>query len=169
MPTDIEYHGTGREGQSDTGVRHGAQNYVSRSRQRGAINRTEADYSTIVFWMLLLAGLSVLGACIIAPTWIGYERLAAQRADLAARAEELQASKDADQEAIGAAQESVAYNERMMIEQLNYRRPGEEVLLTERGEQLVGDNRQLDHQGEKSVWLRTMGRQDIRTILLAMS
>ena len=169
MPTDTEYRNAQQDRKSDPSVRCGPRDAPSRSRRVRATIRTEADYSTIVFWMMLLAGLSVLGACIVAPAWMGYERLAAQRADLATRAEELQASRDADQQAIGAAQESVAYNERLMIEELNYRRPGEEVLLTERGEQLVGDNRQLDHQDEESAWLRAMGRQDIRTILLAMS
>ncbi len=169
MPTDTEYRRSGQDGQSDASVRHGVRNAASRSRRRGVIKRPEAGYSTIVFWMLLVAGLSVLGACIVAPAWLGYERLAAQRADLASQAKELQASRDADQQAIGATQESVAYNERLMIEELNYRRPGEEVLLNRAGEQRLRAGLRLEHRKEGSAWARAMGRQDIRTILLAMS
>lgn len=170
MPIDTEYRSAGQDGHNDTGGQLSARNSaVSRGRQRKTLGRTEGDYSTIVFWMLMLAGLGVLGACIIAPAWLGYERLVAQRADLAAQTEELQAGKDADQEAIGAAQESVAYNERLMIEELNYRRPGEEVLLAESDEQRTGIGRQSDHRQEESIWIRAMERQDIRTILLAMS
>ncbi len=41
----------------------------------------------------------------------------------------------ADQEAIEAAKNSVPFNERLMIEELNYQRPGEQVLLKESGEE----------------------------------
>ena len=121
--------------------------------------------------MLLLAGLSVLGACIVAPAWLNCQQLAGQEQELSRELEQLRISNYHYQEAIEAAQHDVAFNERLLIEQLNYHRPGEQALLVSSEQKsapaALGNNYTLP--SDNPAWLETFAQRDTRNILLVMS
>ncbi len=135
--------------------------------RRGA--KTQRDFSPAVFWLLLLAGMAVLGACIVVPTWMNCQVLAGQSQLLSERVEEYRLGALADQEAIKAAQHSVAFNERLLIEELNYQRPGEQILLAryrqkEQSQPMVAGQANLG-----PPWLQAFIQPDTRIILLVLS
>ena len=136
-------------------------------RRRGA---EQKDCSTGVFWVLLLSGLAVLGGGLLVPVWMNCQMLARQSGELGGQVEEFSRKVRADQEAIAAVGHDVAFNERLLMEELNYQRPGEQVLLT----RLLGSDEgfQARQAGCGSVgpgWLRGFIEPDSRSLLLAMS
>ncbi len=131
--------------------------------------KAESDFSTAVFWGLLVAGLAVLGACLVVPLWMDCQVLAGQSRVLSERVEEYRMRAAADQEAIEAAKNSVPFNERLMIEELNYQRPGEQVLLKESGEEAAVVPRVVEQDGVGPAWLGAFAERDTRGILLVMS
>ena len=135
----------------------------------GGAGGAKKNSSTAIFWVLLLAGLSVMGACIIGPVWLECKRMAAQRAQLAEKLEELQTARNDEKEAIRAAQADVAFNERLLMEELNYQRPGEDVLAPVLSRQTARDRPQADQPEGPLAWIRALEQQDVRIILLAMS
>jgi len=140
-----------------------------RKREHKHVGTGEHDLSTAVFWVLLLAGLAVLGACVVVPVWTNCRMLAGQSQELSEQVEAFALRVQADQEAIKAASHDVAFNERLLIEELNYQRPGEQVLLANAAEfeKLVGAGTRPESAGP--AWLRAFVEQDSRSILLFMS
>ena len=140
------------------------------NRRKRSAAQTQTDLSTWVFWMLLLTGLTVLGACIVTPTWVKCQALGQQELELTGQLEQLRISNLHQAEAIEAAQQDVAFNERLLIEELNYHRPGEQVLLgaTEpRPAAAILDN---NHTAQHNpAWLGAFAQPDTRNILLVMS
>ncbi len=119
--------------------------------------------------MLLVAGMAVLGACIVVPAWMNSQMLASQRRDLSERVAQSQLWASADLEAVEAATSNAAFNERLLIEELNYQRPGEQVLLADSGLQAVVPEPAVVQLGAGPTWLRAFVERDTRNILLAMS
>ena len=120
--------------------------------------------------MLLLSGFAVLGACIIVPARLDCQQLAAQQLALAEQLKQLRINNHYYQEAIEAAQHNAAFNERLLIEKLNYHRPGEQALLIATEPQstaAVSSGNYLSP--ENPSWLQAFAEQDIRNILLVMS
>lgn len=141
-------------------------------RQKRRDVRTEAktprDFSPAVFWLLLLAGMAVLGACMVVPAWMNTQALANQSIVLSERLAEYRARALADQEAIEAAQHSVAYNERLLIEELNYQRPGEQILLAHYQEDFAKPAT-TPQANPGPPWLQAFIQQDTRIALLVLS
>lgn len=129
------------------------------------------DLSVCVFWMLLATGLLVLAACIITPSWVKCKKLDQQELAVNRHLEQLRKNSLDRAQAIAAAQTDVAFNERLLIEELNYRRPGEQALVT------VSAARPswLDPQSNSNTVRNNPARfevfaqPDTRNILLAMS
>ena len=120
--------------------------------------------------MLLLSGFAVLGACIIVPARLDCQQMAAQQRALAEQLKQLRINNRYYQEAIEAAQHNAAFNERLLIEELNYHRPGEQTLLIATKSQptpAVASGNYLSP--ENPSWLQAFAEQDIRNILLVMS
>jgi hypothetical protein len=142
----------------------------SDNRRARSVSRTQTDLSTWLFWVLLVAGLSVLGACIVTPTWVTCQTLGQQELELSRQLEELRINNRHQAEAIAAAQQDVAFNERLLIEELNYHRPGEQVMpdiIEPRPSAAASDN---NHTARKNpVWLGAFAQPDTRNILLVMS
>ncbi len=141
-----------------------------RNVQRQGQSRRQRDFSTAVSWWLLLTGMAVLGACIVVPAWMNCEIMAGQSRALSEQVEEYQVRALADWEAIEAAQTSVAFNERLVIEELNHQRPGEQVLLAS----YVGEGEAQARPPEQGgvggpAWLGAFAEPDTRNILLVMS
>ena len=132
--------------------------------------KTPRDFSPAVFWLLLIAGMAVLGACMVVPTWMNTQTLANQSQELSERLAEYRLAALADQEAIEAAQHSVAFNERLLIEGLNYQRPGEQILLATN---YVQQGQAKPPSAKKASlgppWLAAFVQHDTRTILLVIS
>ena len=129
----------------------------------------ERDFSPAVFWGLLVAGLAVLGGCLVVPLWMECQVLAGQSRVLSKRVEEYRMLAAADQEAIEAAKNSVPFNERLMMEELNHQRPGEQVLLRESGQEAVVVGTVVEQDDVGPAWLGAFARRDTRGILLLMS
>ncbi|NIA07187.1 MAG: hypothetical protein GWP14_06065 [Actinobacteria bacterium] len=142
----------------------------SDNRRARSAAKTQTDSSTWIFWMLLLTGLTVLGACIVTPTWIKCQMLEQQQSELTRQLEQLRISNLHQTEAIEAAQQDVAFNERLLIEELNYHRPGEQALpgtIGPRPSAVASDN---NHTARKNpAWLQAFAQPDTRNILLVMS
>ena len=135
--------------------------------RRGA--KTQRDFSPAVFWLLLLAGMAVLGACLVVPAWMNTQVLADQTRVLSERLAEYRSRALADQEAIEAAQHSVAFNERLLIEELNYQRPGEQILLARYGQKEQSQPRAAEQASLGPPWLQAFIQRDTRIILLVLS
>ena len=131
--------------------------------------KAEGDFSTAVFWMLLVAGMAVLGACIVVPVWMNSQKLAWQGSNLSERVDQCRLWASADLEAVEAATSNAAFNERLLIEELNYQRPGEQVLLVDSGRQAVVPEPAVVPVGAGPTWLRAFVERDTRSILLVMS
>ena len=143
-------------------------NFDNRRARSAAKHQT--DLSTWVFWMLLVTGLSVLGACIVTPTWVMCQSLGQQELELTGQLEQLRISSLHQAEAIAAAQQDVAFNERLLIEELNYHRPGEQAMpgITEpRPSVATLDNNRTAQKNP--AWLGAFAQPDTRNILLVMS
>jgi len=143
---------------------------ISDNRRTRSAGKEKKDFSSLVFWMLLLAGLAVSGVCIIAPAWLNCQQLAAQQLELTKQLENLHINKFYHQEAIEAARRDVAFNERLLIEELNYHRPGEQALLLAsklRSTEAASGSNHISPQGP--AWLRAFAERDTRDILLVMS
>ena len=121
--------------------------------------------------MLLLVGLVVLGVCVVAPAWLNSQQLAGQEQELTRDLERLRISNYHYREAIEAAGHDVAFNERLLIEQLNYHRPGEQALPVsseqESAAAALGNNYILPPGNP--AWLEAFAQRDTRNILLIMS
>ena len=135
----------------------------------GGTREERGDFSTAVFWMLLVAGMAVLGACIVVPAWMSCQVLARQRSDLSERVEQSRLWARADLEAVEAATSNAAFNERLLIEELNYQRPGEQVLLVDSGRQAVLAEQAVAPVEAGPAWLQAFVERDTRRILLVMS
>ena len=131
--------------------------------------RRRRDFSGALFWGLLVAGMAVLGACIVVPVWMNCQVLAAQSRALSERVAEHRLGAMADQEAIEAAQHSVAFNERLLIEELNYQRPGEQILMASASQEGEAEGAAVAQSGVGPPWLRAFVQGDTRSILLVMS
>jgi len=140
------------------------------NRRTRSAAKTQMDLSACVFWMLLVAGLSVLGACIVTPAWVTCQTLGQQELELTGQLEQLRISSLHQAEAIAAAQQDVAFNERLLIEELNYHRPGEQAMqgvAEPRPSAAASDN---NHTARKNpAWLGAFAQPDTRNILLVMS
>lgn len=141
------------------------------SRAGRQAGKKSKDFSTGVCWMLLLAGLAVLGTCIIVPAWLNCQQLAVQQLELTEQLAQLHISNNHYQEAIEAARHDAAFNERLLIEGLNYRRPGEQALLVASGPQthLATPVTRLRSTVPKWVWLRAFAEHNTRNVLMIMS
>ena len=135
---------------------------------RGGVE-VERDYSPVVFWGLLVAGLAVLGGCLVVPLWMECQVLAGQSRALSEQVDEYRMRAAADQEAIEAAKTSVPFNERLMMEELNHQRPGEEVLLRESSQEAVVVGTVAEQDDVGPAWLGAFAQRDTRGILLLMS
>ena len=131
--------------------------------------KTPRDFSPAVFWLLLLAGMAVLGACMVVPAWMNTRVLANQSRVLSERLAKSRSRALADQEAIEAAQHSVAFNERLLIEQLNYQRPGEQILLARYRQQDQAKPTATEQASLGPPWLQAFIQRDTRVILLVLS
>ena len=132
--------------------------------------KAQRDFSPAVFWMLLLAGMAVLGACVVVPAWMNSQMLARQHTNLSERLAQSRLWAKADSEAVEAATSNAAFNERLLIEELNYQRPGEQVLLADSGLQALNPKQTVQPVlGAGPAWLRAFVERDTRNILLAMS
>ena len=131
--------------------------------------KTPRDFSPAVFWLLLVAGMAVLGACMVMPTWMNTQALANQSQELSERLAEYRLAALADQEAIEAAQHSVAFNERLLIEELNYQRPGEQILLASYLQEPPPEQATAQQADLGPPWLQAFIQQDTRLILSVIS
>ena len=141
------------------------------NRARRGAGKKRKDFSTGVCWVLLLAGLGVLGACIIVPAWLSCQQLAVQQRELTEQLAQLNISNKRYQEAIEAAPHDAAFNERLLIEGLNYHRPGEQVLLVASGPQTPITTPVTRPRSTrcKWVWLQAFSEHNTRNVLLIMS
>ncbi len=135
---------------------------------RGA-SRRQRDFSPALFWVLLGAGMAVLGACMVVPVWRNCQVLAGQSRALSERVVEHRLRALADQEAIEAAQNSVAFNERLLIEELNYQRPGEQILPASYVQKAQAQQPVAEQGAFGPPWLGAFVQRDTRSILLVMS
>ena len=135
-------------------------------RRRGEGQR---DFSPAVFWLLLGVGMAALAACMVVPVWMNCQVLAGQSRALSERLAEYRLGAMADQEAIEAAQHSVAFNERLLIEELNYQRPGEQILLASYVQEGQAEPAAAEQAGVGPPWLGAFVQRDTRSILLVMS
>ena len=121
--------------------------------------------------MLLVSGMAVLAACILVPVWMNCQMLASQCRDLSQRVEQSRLWASADLEAVEAATSNAAFNERLLIEELNYQRPGEQVLLVDSGlQQVVASEQTVEPPiAPGPTWLRAFVERDTQSILLVMS
>ncbi len=131
--------------------------------------KTPRDFSPAVFWLLLIAGMAVLGACMVVPAWMNTQALADQSRVLSERLGEYRLQALADQEAIEAAQHSIAFNERLLIEELNYQRPGEQILLASYLQGPPPEQATAQQADLGPPWLQAFIQQDTRLILLVIS
>lgn len=143
---------------------------ASDTRRTRSTSKPKKDFSSGVFWLLLLSGFVVLGACIVVPAWLNCQQLAAQQLSLTRQLAQLGMSNEHHAEAIEAARHNAAFNERLLIEELNYHRPGEQALLVASEIKPVpatsGSNRV---SCKAPAWLGAFAQQDTRNILLVMS
>ena len=140
------------------------------NRRTRSAAKTQMDLSACVFWMLLVTGLSVLGACIVTPTWLKSQALGQQELELTMQLEQLRISSLHQAEAIEAAQQDVAFNERLLIEELNYHRPGEQAMLGVIKPRPSAGTLDNNHTAQKNpAWLGAFAQPDTRNILLVMS
>ena len=140
------------------------------NRRARSAAKTQTDLSAWLFWMLLVTGLSVLGACIVTPAWVRCQALGQQELELTRQLEQLHLSNLHQAEAIKAAQQDVAFNERLLIEELNYHRPGEQAMpgvIGPKPSAMVSDNNHAAQ--ENPAWLGAFAQPDTRNILLVMS
>ena len=142
----------------------------SDNRKARSTEKTQTDLSTWVFWMLLVTGLTVLGACMIAPAWIKCQMLGQQELVLTRQLEQLRVSSYHHAEAIAAAKQDVAFNERLLIEELNYHRPGEQTLPVAFESKPSPATTGKSHTvNSNPAWLEAFAEPDTRNILLVMS
>ena len=143
---------------------------ASDTRRTRSSSKPKKDFSSGVFWLLLLSGFVVLGACIVVPAWLNCQQLAAQQLGLTRQLAQLSMSNEHHAEAIEAARYNAAFNERLLIEELNYHRPGEQALLVSPEMKSVpatsGSNRVSCNA---PAWLGAFAQRDTRNILLVMS
>ncbi len=145
---------------------------VLEPRKRRDIRRAgeaQRDFSSAVFWLLLGVGMAVLGACMVVPAWMNCQVLADQSRALSERVAEHRLRALADQEAIEAAQNSVAFNERLLIEELNYQRPGEQILPASHVQEAYAEPAAAEQGAVGPPWLGAFVQRDTRSILLVMS
>ena len=119
--------------------------------------------------MLLLTGLVVLGVCVVAPAWLNCQQLAGQEQEVSRELEQLRISNYHYREAIEAAGHDVAFNERLLIEQLNYHRPGEQALPVSSEQKSVALGNNYTLPPGNPAWLEAFAQRDTRNILLIMS
>ena len=139
------------------------------NRRNRSAQKIRTDWSVCVFWMLLATGLAVLGACIVTPSWLRCQMLGRQELEISRQLEQLRISSSHQAEAIEAAQADVAFNERLLIEELNYHRPGEQALpsVTAARPASVDSEQRTAHKNP--AWLEAFTQPDTRNILLFMS
>ena len=131
--------------------------------------KTKKELSSGVFWLLLVLGLGVLGACVLVPQWLEYQELAQRQARLDRRLAQARLDLKLERQAVDAAQHDVAFNERLLIEELNYSRPGEQILLSGSVEKAQPDSPLASDDSPGPAWLRAFSERDSRNILLMMS
>lgn len=142
----------------------------SYTRRTRFTSKPKKDFSSGVFWLLLLSGFVVLGACIVVPAWLNCQQLAAQQLRLSGQLAQLRMSNEQHAEAIEAARHDAAFNERLLIEELNYHRPGEQALLVSPEMKPVPATSANNHVFRKApAWLQAFAQRDTRNILLVMS
>ena len=142
----------------------------SDNRKARSTEKTQTDLSAWVFWMLLVTGLTVLGVCMTAPAWIKCQMLGQQELALTRQLGQLRISSYHHAEAIAAAKQDVAFNERLLIEELNYHRPGEQTLpvaFEPRPSPATTGNTHTVNSNP--AWLEAFAQPDTRNILLVMS
>ena len=95
--------------------------------------------------------------------------LGQQELELSRQLEQLRISSYHHAEAIAAAKQDVAFNERLLIEELNYQRPGEQILPASYVQETRAQQPVAEQGAFGPPWLGAFVQRDTRSILLVIS